>query len=157
MLSTKLTKADISVLRLIILAQTASDAGKGYYNLYGPGVGKDQSAVRKGYDLKLVYILRAIRQLRTGKPSRYINYWVDPDTMITYFDVRIEDGNGIGHRFQISFHTPEYVPGYEELIKYAGSGRRTRWNKLIGGSCEAAEALAWAIKVFKPYVKKGGM
>lgn len=156
MMTTKLTKADIAVLRLIILAQSASDAGKGYENIYGPGVGKDQSAVRKGYSLKLTYILRAIRQLRTGKPSRYINYWVDPDTLITYFDIRIEDGNGIGHRFQISFHTPEHVPGYEKLVQYSGKGRVTRWNKLVGGSREAAEALAWVIREMRPYLK-GGM
>ena len=69
------------------------------------------------------------------------HYWIENtpdqngyDSVIVYFDFKID-----GKRHQISFHTPmNQVKGV--LVKNK-TGRKTRWDKEIGGSREAAYLL----------------
>ena len=129
------------IARFIILAQTASDAGKGSKFKYIPD---SRGAIHFGYGVKTHYILQAIALIRITdqKMFRYYVSGQTPDqngnaSVIVYFDVKLER-----KRRQVSFHTPwNQVEGtiLEQLI---GSGRKTRWDKEIGGSSDTCYDLA---------------
>lgn len=138
----QITKEERNVLLAIIHAETGSDSGKGFHNLYGKSDACNRKAVRMGYANKLSYILAAINTLRGIRGgSRVINYWVEPGSYITYFDIVLESDAGIKQRLQVSFHTPSHVPGYEKLYRLAGTGRKTKWTGEIHGSIEACRII----------------
>ena len=138
----KLTKEERNVLLTIINAETASDSGKGFNNLYGKSDARNRKAARMGYANKLSYILAAIKTLRGIRGgSQVINYWVDPGSYITYFDIVLESDIGVKQRLQVSFHTPSNVPGCEKLYRLAGTGRKTKWTGEIHGSIEACRII----------------
>jgi hypothetical protein len=94
------------------------------------------------YDNKLRYIMSAINTLRGIRGgSKVVSYWVEPGSYITYFDIVLESDAGIKQRLQVSFHTPEHVPGCEKLYKLAGTGRKTKWTGEIHGSIEACRII----------------
>lgn len=127
------------IIRAIIMAQIASDAGKGEYGDGGRCRG-DRLAKYRGYAAKPHYIAAAIKMINTT-PRCGINYYCTtaPDqngypSVLVYFDIRWE-----GHRYQLSFHNPPQHSGL--LRQYIGKGRPTRWNKWRGGSRADARTL----------------
>lgn len=128
------------IARLVILAQDASDAGKGIDSL-------EISTSRRytqshGYAAKNTYILEAIRAITSTRPCGW-NFYVEanqPDqngcaSVITYFQYRLD-----GVRYDISFHTP--ADQAKGLRPYFGKGRKTHWNRKIGGSRNDCQSLA---------------
>lgn len=95
-----------------------------------------------GYTAKESYIIRAIDLIRSNKSDfrYYVSEITDDqngyDSIITYFDFKF---NGV--RKQISFHTPLNSARESGLATIAGTGRKTRWNRQIGGSKEACRLL----------------
>ena len=96
-------------------------------------------AQTKGYDAKEEFILKSINLIRKNKT--HFNYWVTKDSdqngypsYISYFDFKIN-----GKRYQVSFHTPNNLG--KKLQKYVSTGRKTRWDRNIGGSVMACQAL----------------
>jgi hypothetical protein len=126
------------IARLIVAAQISSDRGK-YENAVDNGSHTGRNARRYGYGVKTINIVNAINLIRANKTQ--FNYWVveNPDqngypSIITFFEWKVGD-----QRYQISFHTPWRLA--KDLIPYVGTGRPTRWNKIFGGSREAARQL----------------
>lgn len=125
------------ILKNILLAQIASDGGKGIEELIETSASKKEKYARKmAYNKKEEYILQAIRTIRRSKTD--VNYYVEEKgdqngypSIIVYFDFKINN-----KRKQVSFHTP-YNKASTELYLLKGSGRKTRWSKNIGGSREA--------------------
>ena len=115
------------------MAQRASDAGKGIYEL--PTASKTKYADRFRYTAKERYIVLALGILTSVKHSGWRFYVVrTPDqngyaSVITYFEY--EDK-------QISFHTP--LNKADNLIQYIGRGTYTEWDH--GSSREAANWVA---------------
>ena len=139
----KLLPNQKSVLRLIIAAQTASDAAKVYRHpeIEPPIFPRDDHYWQQQYRCKPDVIIRAIKEIDGSRPMG-INYWVEiqPDqngfpSVVILFDVKVD-----GTRRQVSFHTP--YGKAEKLLPYIGKGRPTRWNGILGGSREDAKALA---------------
>lgn len=128
----------IFVIKAICKAQIASDAGKGVYEL---ACKKDKHAVNTAYLSKENYILQALGVLTKSKLTN-INYWCEKTgdqngypSIIVYFDIKINN-----KRKQVSFHTPlNQASG--ALLKYISTGRKTRWDKKIGGSRDACRQL----------------
>jgi hypothetical protein len=128
------------IARLVILAQDASDAGKGLNALELSS--SKRYTQSQGYAAKNTYILKAIQQIRNTKPCGW-NFYVEADrpdqngyrSVITYFQYKL---NGV--RYDVSFHTPYDQAGY--LRPYFGKGRRTHWNGLYGGSRKDCQTLA---------------
>lgn len=122
----------------IIQAQASSDAGKGLNRLsLEPDKARPCEVLK--YSFKVKPILEAIKLIRTNKT--HFNYWVEEspdqngyDSIIVYFDFKIN-----GSRYQVSFHNPLNTSG--ELKKYISTGRKTRWNKNLGGSFDACQEL----------------
>ena len=83
------------IIRAILKAQVASDAGKGIPD-YGIRLPKPdfREAVMRGYEGKVVFENAAITLIRTSRPCG-INYWVSEDLLV-YFDIKHN-----GRRFQI--------------------------------------------------------
>lgn len=131
------------IARYIILAQTASDAGKGIEFRY---IERNctRGAQKFGYDAKLWYILKAISLIRTCDQSMF-RYYVTGntpdqngyDSVLVYFDVKLK-----GERRQISFHTPWSEAEGSPLKLLMGSGRKTRWDGKVGGSSDTCYDLA---------------
>lgn len=139
----KLSKNQKAILRLIIAAQTASDAAKVWRNpeIDPPRFPRDTHYWERRYRCKTDVIGRAIKEINGSHPMG-INYWVEirPDqngfpSVVVLFDVKVD-----GIRRQISFHTP--YGKAQKLLPYVGKGRPTRWNGIIGGSRDDAKALA---------------
>ena len=89
-----------------------------------------------GISTKDGYIKKAVNLIRSTKTN--YRYWVEkaPDqngnmSFIIYFDFKLD-----GERYQISFHS--FNKSWES---YLSSGRKTRWDKRIGGSAYAAKML----------------
>lgn len=117
------------IARNIILAQIASDGGKGYRYFKGL-VPKEDVAYLLGYDIKDDYILDAINMInRHGKSSGFSYYIGESDidswneSAIVYFNFKID-----GKRYQVSFHTFG-----EEIIsrryEKKNDTHSTRWDK----------------------------
>lgn len=128
-----------NIIKNIILAQIASDAGKGIYNkeFFSPSLIKKEvkTAWRLGYAVKDKYILNAIKIISTT-PRCGINFWCvkapdqnDYDSIITYFDIKTNE-----KRYQVSFHSPYNRTHIKALQK---KGRPTRWTYQVKGSREA--------------------
>ena len=127
------------IAQMVVLAQDASDAGKGKNQLDETKMSRRYSAT--GYDAKLHYILSAIKLINSSRPCGW-NYYVikSPDqngypSYITYFQYK-DSGNT---RYELSFHTPWDI-GYE-LYPFLGKGRKTHWNGKRCGSLADANAL----------------
>ena len=86
------------IIKNIILAQIASDAGKGYDNVAQasfPIIGKEvRKSMHFGYTIKDKYIQNAI-ELINATPRCSINYWCVKapdqngyDSIIAYFDIK---------------------------------------------------------------------
>lgn len=118
----------IEVLECIIEAQEASDEAKnGYSN-------REDCYKRKAYQINEV-----IKLLRCNYVPE-VNYFISKSkdqngysSFITYFDIKLEE-----KRFQVSFHCPSDKFSFHYLV---GSGRKTRWDKNIGGSRNACSYL----------------
>lgn len=123
------------IVRAIVMAQVASDAGKHVHNVH---LHRDHHPHAEGYKSKDFYILRAVRMIDSAPPCG-INYRAEeaPDqngynSVLIYFDIRYN-----GERYQVSFHNPPTA----ELKKICGKGRKTRWTGEIGGSRRACQDL----------------
>ena len=133
-------KKDINykIASLIYRAQKSSDAGKGIYP--ESEIHMDRSAIHYGYAVKVDCIRDAIRLITCSRSQ--FNYYVQADvpdqngyaSVITYFEFKL---NGI--RKQVSFHTPWSLA--TQLKPYFNTGRKTRWNRIPGGSYRATEEL----------------
>ena len=128
----------IFVIKAICKAQIASDAGKGIYEL---SCKNDKHAINTAYLSKENYILQALGVLTKSKNTN-INYWCEETgdqngypSIIVYFDIKINN-----ERKQVSFHTP-LNKASEGLLKYISTGRKTRWDKKIGGSQDTCRQL----------------
>ena len=128
----------IFVIKAICKAQIASDAGKGIYTL---SCKNDKNAVNTAYLSKENYILQALGVLTKSEVTN-INYWCEKagdqngyPSIIVYFDIKINN-----ERKQVSFHTP-LNRASENLLKYVSTGRKTRWDKKIGGSQDTCRQL----------------
>ena len=128
----------IFVIKAICKAQIASDAGKGIYALTCKN---DKNAVNTAYLSKENYILQALGVLTKSKTTN-INYWCEKvgdqngyPSIIVYSDIKINN-----ERKQVSFHTP-LNRASENLLKYVSTGRKTRWDKKIGGSQDTCRQL----------------
>lgn len=131
-------KVEKAIIRAIVMAQIASDAGKGIHEIFLPG--GDFPGETK-YRYKEFYQLRALKMIDAA-PRCCINYWCDiaPDqngfeSVLVYFDIKVG-----GTRFQVSFHNP----GNQALglWAYVHHGRKTRWTRELGGSRYACKKLA---------------
>lgn len=135
--------ADINMLiaKAICQAQIASDAGKRQYTISPMKNRADASATRYKYRVKEDFILSALRMIKSSHRSLFSYYCVEEadqngyPSVIVYFDCKLPGG-----RCQVSFHTP-LNKASNELVKLCGSGRKTRWNKEIGGSRVACQAM----------------
>lgn len=119
-----MTGAEKSIARYLILAQIASDAGKGIHRLHIEG---DEKAHEMGYTLKEGYILKAIEIIRKI-PNNFFRFYIEerPDqngyaSIIALFSWKIH-----GKRFQCSFHNP-YGRASKALKSIIGSGRAEHW------------------------------
>ena len=137
---------DKRIARALVAAQLCSDGGKRDRRLLTKIIRFTSDDIfwktqwNKGYSRKTFWLNRAIQMIDCSKEQDY-HYWIENspdqngyDSVIVYFDFKID-----GKRHQISFHTPKnQVKGLLEKNK---SGRKTRWDKEIGGSREAAYLL----------------
>lgn len=128
----------IFVIKAICKAQIASDAGKGVHTLTCKN---DKNAVNTAYLSKENYILQALGVLTKSKITN-INYWCELTgdqngypSILVYFDIKINN-----KRKQVSFHTP-LNRASDALFRYVSTGRKTRWDKKIGGSQDACRQL----------------
>ncbi len=128
-----------AIARHIILAQVASDGGKGIDTLwnairaYMPGTRK---ARFRGYDDKDQHITKALDLISAAHGRSGFSYFIskDPglyDMTLVYFNFKL-----YGMRYQISFHT------YLNLDRYSkkNSAHQTKWDEK--DSREAARFLA---------------
>lgn len=127
-----------NIIKNIILAQIASDSGKNIKTL--TTFKGAQEAQKKGYAIKDVYILTAIK-LINATPRCGINYYVEekPDqngypSLIIYFEIKLNE-----KRYQISFHSPK---NRTILLQNKNKGRKTRWTGKVDESRQACLALA---------------
>lgn len=117
------------ISKQIILAQVASDAAKGIYELR-PAVRETIPSYRiyerKGYSGKDACIKRVLTAIQNKKHSGFY-YHVRADHVhgghkycyLVYFNFKIE-----GSRFQISFHS------FTDLRRYVSANKtQTRWQK----------------------------
>ena len=124
-----------AVAKAILMAQIASDAGKGLNILNHINGDFDEHIKELGYRAKDGFIKKAINIIRSGGTD--FNYYVDSGldqngnaSKIIYFDFKVN-----GRRQQISFHSFSGWKGY------IGSGRKTHWNHDLGGSRMACQLL----------------
>lgn len=132
----ELSRSDRKIAQLIVLAQIASDAGKGFEDDRLMSVRGAKRAVNGGYSRKDLYVREAIEAILKSRNSAF-RFYCRIDThlcadSLVYFKVKI------GERYwQISFHSFDC-----ELWKYQTkqSKRHTqRWDR--GISRETAYAL----------------
>jgi len=120
--------------KYLLLAQVASDAGKGYISSKANNVKK---ALEENYNLKDKYIAQAIsvaRGLGNVKVSLGIDKRLGMD--VVYFDIK-----GYG---QVSFHS------YRDW-SYTGLPYNGKWNGIKGGSLMTCRKLARKLNL--PYYK----
>lgn len=133
-----MTKIQKAIVRAIVMAQIASDSGKGIHEIHLTGGNYPGST---GYRSKEFYELRALKMIDSAYRCG-INYWCElaPDqngyeSIIVYFDIKVDD-----MRFQVSFHNP--ANNCIGLWGYVHHGRKTRWTRNLDGSRRACEELA---------------
>ena len=115
------------LLKLLVLAQVASDSGKGYYNLSH----NCNNAVKKGYNLKDVYILQALAMCQRI-PS--VQYCMDVDSCLDMVVVLFDT-----HFGQISFHT---FLKEKSLKKYLPNSILIEWDQKVSGSKKTAKKIS---------------
>jgi hypothetical protein len=125
------------IAKAIIDCQISSDAGKRISSIEDV---RARGARYKGYQLKVVFILRAIKLINSSK-SAFRYYVTETDdqngypSIIVYFTTKVD-----GEKIQMSFHTP--LNKAKELLPYVGKGTTTYWDRKKGGSRDGAELLA---------------
>ena len=136
-----MTNINREIFKCLVLAQAASDSGKGIKYLYQeipefPGISK---AYDKGYAYKDLMILKAIDLINKSRKS-LVHFYVtrDPEisSYLVYFDIKGEFG-----RFQISFHCFN-----EKIYKYwnpSNKNSQCRWDN--GNSRDTARLLAYLV------------
>ena len=135
-----MTKSDVAIAREVILAQVASDGGKGIEEIRNI-LPSSFPAYDNGYGSKDYHILRAIHLIVRGKDSNFrfhVQFRKGDWSPIVYFCYR-----WAGTKLQVSFH----VPNCEEIYNWIKKGNRgffTRWDQL--SSREAVKALAELIR-----------
>lgn len=115
-----MNKEDKIIAKYIILAQTASDGGKGMKSL-NRLFPTSNLACYKGYQAKDGYIKKAIMGILKSKNSIFRFYckqdkWVA--NYIVYFNFKLE-----GERYQVSFHS------FKDWSHFENSNCGTRWDK----------------------------
>lgn len=136
---------DRQIALAIVMAQHASDNGKGYYRLGRKPLSCHYAVQRftanQGYNPKDSFIEKAVSLCQKGHNS--FNYYIEAapdqngnDSFIIYFDTKIDS-----KRIQISFHS------FNKRLwkKRVGQGRPTHWDHKIGGSYKSC------IKLIKYY------
>ena len=125
----KVTKLDKAICKSIILAQVASDAGKGIDDLYfllrkSPKLQNDiEDANWMGYSAKDKYIISAIKNICKSKQSHVRFYVTKCDIVQSYLVYFTANLNG--KRYQVSFHS--FCHGLE---KFCHSNEiTTHWDK----------------------------
>jgi hypothetical protein len=113
-----------SFAKYILLAQTASDAGKGYESTKAIN---GRKAIDGGYCLKPDYIRQAISEAKKYPEKVHVSISDDNGMDVVYFDIP-----GYG---QVSFHCPE--GGFEKYNLPDGE-----WNGISGGSLKTCQKLA---------------
>ena len=111
--------------KYLLLAQVASDAGKGYISSRANNI---KNALDKNYGLKDRYIAQAIalaKGLGNVKVSLGVDEYLGMD--VVYFDIK-----GYG---QVSFHS------YKDW-SYTGLPYNGKWNGIRGGSLMTCRKLA---------------
>jgi hypothetical protein len=112
--------------KYLLLAQTASDAGKGYVSTKSNSA---KNAVELDYDIKDMYIRQAIAKAKC-LPNVKVGVSGDIGMVVILFDIK-----GYG---QVSFHT---FGNYSHLVGDVS----VRWNGVRGGS------IFTCIKIAKKY------
>jgi hypothetical protein len=132
---------DRMIAKAIIMAEAASDSGKGYLPDYTSAHSPMRRTYHEGYDLKGSYILRAIKMISSQKKSSFSYSVTSPHEgmLIIYFESSMKVN---GRRLQVSFHMPDYDSVYDELSRLVGKGKPMVWNGIVGGSIECCDALA---------------
>lgn len=137
----KYSKGDRQVARAIVMAQMSSDAGKGKV-WRDPIPVKSRVVPNFGYAFKEPMIVRALMLIDSQKESVW-HYYVEqtPDqngflSVLVYFETK---DPVTGKRLQVSFHNPFWKCQY--LPNWVGKGRKTRWNKRVGGSREDCDRI----------------
>lgn len=135
------------IARCLVMAQSASDGGKGIRDLYESLKGTDcyyavLEANKQGYERKDDEILRALNLIASARNKSGFHFYVakrawDVTPYLVYFNFHIGK-----KRYQISFHT--FLP----LEKWVNTSHTTRWDHR--DSREAARKLAVT------YLAKGG-
>jgi hypothetical protein len=117
------------IIKLILLAQTASDAGKGYYSTTAANGDK---AIRRGYGLKDKYIQQALgivaKANKRGDRNVVVSFSYDGSMSVVLFDIK-----GYG---QISFHS------FADFSKWEYLDARRDWNGIRGVSLRTCMKLA---------------
>ena len=131
------SKIQKQILRSISSAQVASDAAKGIR--WNSEECPTRSEWYRGYDAKLLSIIRAIKMIDSNPPCGITYYVVEADdqngypSVIVYFTVKIHS------KMQISFHTPYNKA--KPLMRWIGKGSPCRWDKRRGGSREDSKQI----------------
>ncbi len=122
---------DKAIAETIIMAQVASDAGKGIDDLALKLTdnARNRNAQSHGYNVKDLYILKALNRINATK-SPDVRYFVTRDehinSYLVYFDIKLN-----GHRLQVSFHSFS-----KKLKAYLGSKEPSHWDhKSSRNSC----------------------
>jgi hypothetical protein len=105
----------------LLLAQLASDSGKGYFSCAHNG----KNAQERGYGMKDEYIKQSIAYSKRLN-NVFVSISEDFDMTVVIFDVK-----GYG---QVSFHT------FADL-SYVKSAKR-KWNGIRGGSLKTCKTIA---------------
>jgi hypothetical protein len=144
-----------TIMRAVVNAQRASDAGKGIYVIPDNSRSASQ-AQKRGYRSKDFWILRAIQQINSvGFNKSRTRFHVESDkgdSVIVYFlFMEVNESGKRSAMRQISFHVP-YIGGGDntdlyEIRKYLGKTPRIRWNGKIGESRKLAIYLAQTYNV----------
>lgn len=147
-MSMTINKMERRILVLVLAAQGSSEMGKGNWDdTYSLTSGDSRHKARNGYASKIdcevsaIELINLYNSLKCRKGINRelkVNYYVEgaPDqngwpSYIVYFDFKYR-----GMRYQVSFHNPEELVEGSKLIRYVGKGRKTRWNRRIGGSAD---------------------
>lgn len=126
------------IIRAIIMAQIASDAGKGIHALHINRCGKPG---KTGYKSKEEYQIQAIK-LIDSDPDCGISYYVSRHkdqngypSIVVYFDIVLEEDD----RYQIAFHNPPRQAIH--LRSYVGHGKKINRIHRFGGADTCARLI----------------
>lgn len=155
-MSMSINKMEKRILALVLAAQGSSEVGKGYwYDTFLLTSGDSRHKAKNGYASKIDCEVSAIELINFYNSLKYrkgikrelsVNYFVEeaPDqngypSGIVYFEFKYR-----GTRYQVSFHNPAELLERSRLNLYVGKGRKTRWNRRVGGSMADIENLCRA-------------